>query len=159
MLDHCRRSRSVAAARLVPPWRFRFHQSVSVKPAEPLSPRLDREQRTIEAMLRIYCRGHHGATGGLCGECEDLLTYAGKRLRACPFQEAKPACNQCPIHCYAPALRERAREVMRYAGPRMLRRHPWLALTHLFDTLRPIPEWPRQRRSRPGGSAGQQPGP
>lgn len=125
---------------------------------QSLAPRLDREQRTIEAMLRIYCRDHHGATGGLCRECDDLLTYAGKRLRACPFQEAKPACNQCPVHCYAPALRERVREVMRYAGPRMLRRHPWLALTHLFDTLRSTPEWPRQRRSRPDGSAGRQPG-
>jgi hypothetical protein len=125
--------------------------------AERLPRRLDREQRTIEAMLRIYCPDHHGTTAGLCRECEDLLTYAGKRLRACPFQEAKPACNQCPVHCYAPALRERAREVMRYAGPRMLRRHPWLALMHLFDTLRAIPEWPRKPRRHPEASAGRQP--
>ncbi len=126
------------------------------QPAEGHSRRLDREHRTIEAMLRIYCRDRHGATVGLCRECEDLLTYAGKRLRVCPFQEAKPACNQCPIHCYAPALRERAREVMRYAGPRMLRRHPWLALMHLLDTLRSTPAWPRKRRPRPEDSAGRQ---
>lgn len=123
---------------------------VPQKPLEPLPPRLDREHRTIGAMLRIYCRDHHGGAGGLCGECADLLAYAGKRLKVCPFAEAKPACNQCPVHCYAPDRRERVREVMRYAGPRMLYRHPWLALMHLFDTFRPSPEWPRRRRPRPG---------
>ena len=131
---------------------------MSARPAERLPRRLDREQRTIEAMLRIYCRDHHGPTAGLCRECEDVLAYAGKRLRVCPFQEAKPACNQCPIHCYAPAMRERARGVMRYAGPRMLRRHPWLALLHLFDTLRSLPEWPRKPRPQPEDSAGRQSG-
>jgi hypothetical protein len=127
-----------------------------VQPEERLRPRLDREQRTIEAMLRIYCRDHHGTTAGLCRECEDLLTYAGKRLRVRPFQEAKPACNQCPIHCYARAVRERVREVMRYAGPRMLCRHPWLALMHLFDTLRSTPVWPRKPRRGSEGSTGSQ---
>jgi hypothetical protein len=51
-------------------------------------------------------------------------------------------------------MRERAREVMRYAGPRMLRRHPWLALMHLFDTLRAIPAWPRKPRPHTPGRAG-----
>jgi hypothetical protein len=49
-----------------------------------------------------------------------------------------------------------AREVMRYAGPRMLSRHPWLALMHFFDTLRSTTPWPRQERPRSKGSAGQQ---
>jgi hypothetical protein len=31
-----------------------------------------------------------------------------------------------------------AREVMRYAGPRMTWRHPWKALNHLFDKLRRV---------------------
>jgi hypothetical protein len=31
-----------------------------------------------------------------------------------------------------------AREVMRYAGPRMTWRHPWRALHHLFDKLRRV---------------------
>jgi len=36
------------------------------------------------------------------------------------------------------------REVMRYAGPRMLWRHPWLALAHLLvDGRRPAPPKPR----------------
>ena len=105
-------------------------------------------------MLRIYCRDHHAQIAGLCPDCEGLLDYAGKRLRVCPFHEDKPVCNKCAVHCYAPALRERVREVMRYAGPRMLYRHPWLAVLHLLDTLRPAPELPRKRPARkaPGPS-------
>ena len=41
---------------------------------------------------------------------------------------------------------ERVREVMRFAGPRMLARHPYLALMHLVvDERRPAPELPRRR--------------
>jgi hypothetical protein len=34
------------------------------------------------------------------------------------------------------------REVMRFAGPRMLARHPWLAIMHLIDDRRPPPPLP-----------------
>lgn len=34
------------------------------------------------------------------------------------------------------------REVMRFAGPRMLARHPWLAIMHLIDDRRPAPPLP-----------------
>jgi hypothetical protein len=34
------------------------------------------------------------------------------------------------------------REVMRFAGPRMLARHPFLAIMHLIDDRRPAPELP-----------------
>ena len=37
-------------------------------------------------------------------------------------------------------MRERVRQVMRYAGPRMLLRHPILALLHLRDERRPLSE-------------------
>jgi hypothetical protein len=33
-------------------------------------------------------------------------------------------------------MREKIRVVMRYAGPRMLFRHPWFAIQHLFDGFR-----------------------
>jgi hypothetical protein len=35
------------------------------------------------------------------------------------------------------------RAMMRYAGPRMLLRHPILAVLHLFDGKRHIPEYHR----------------
>lgn len=99
-------------------------------------PRMDREKRTIRAMIGIYCRAHHCGRRALCGECRELLDYAFARLDRCPFGEEKTPCAQCPIHCYKPAMRERVRDVMRYAGPRMLLRHTWLALRHQLDGVR-----------------------
>jgi len=98
--------------------------------------RLKREVETLRAMMMIACRGRHGATGNLCRDCEDLLAYAKGRLDKCPYQEQKPSCGHCPIHCYKPLMRERIREVMRYAGPRMIRHHPLLAVLHLLDGIK-----------------------
>jgi hypothetical protein len=68
-----------------------------------------------------------------------------ERLRRCPFQEGKTTCAKCPIHCYKPTMRERVRVVMRYAGPRMMLRHPSLAMWHLFDGRRKEPLKPAKR--------------
>ena len=94
---------------------------------------LKREYKTIEAMISLSCHGQHSTKKGeLCPACEELLTYAKARLDKCPYQKGKPTCARCPIHCYKPAMRERIREVMRYAGPHMLRRYPILAIRHLL---------------------------
>jgi len=100
-------------------------------PAE--SPRVGREKRTIRAMIEIYCRGHHEAAGALCPECQGLVVYAFGRLSCCPFGAEKTTCARCPIHCYKADMRQRVKEVMRYAGPRMLYRHPVLALWHKLE--------------------------
>jgi hypothetical protein len=97
-----------------------------------------REAATIEAMIRLYCRDRH-AGEALCAECAELLDYARERLARCPFQEGKTACGKCPVHCYRPEFREKVRTVMRHAGPRMLWRHPLLALHHLWDGRRREP--------------------
>jgi len=99
-------------------------------------PRMTREQVTVEAMIGIYCRGQHANGDSLCTECEALAEYARLRLQKCPFQQAKPTCAKCPIHCYTPDMRGKVRDVMRYAGPRMMVRHPVLAVQHLLDGRR-----------------------
>ncbi len=99
-------------------------------------------------MVGIYCHNRHGTRGELCGECRQLLDYAHARLDRCPFQEDKTTCANCPVHCYKPEMRERVRSVMRYAGPRMLYRHPFLAVLHLLvdgrrkQPLRPLHKAP-----------------
>jgi hypothetical protein len=103
-----------------------------------ISHRLNRERRTVQAMIRIYCRDHHGSRGKLCGECSDLWGYCQCRLDKCPFGAEKPTCVNCPIHCYQPALREQIRVVMRYAGPRMIWHHPILAVRHVLDSRREV---------------------
>ena len=98
---------------------------------------LERERRTIATMVSIYCADHHGGSdGSLCEECGEFLDYAEVRLKKCPYGDDKPTCANCPIHCYKPGRRAQVRKIMRYAGPRMLLRHPWLAITHKLDVLR-----------------------
>jgi len=101
--------------------------------------RLAREERTVRAMIRLYCRAHHSPAGDLCPECAALAEYARARLSRCPFAEHKPTCAKCPVHCYRHKEREAIRRVMRYAGLRMLLYHPLLALGHLLDGLRRAP--------------------
>jgi len=109
-------------------------------------PRLTREARTIEAMIRITCHAKHGTKRELCPECQELLDYALLRLEKCPFQELKSTCVTCQVHCYRAEMRERIRQVMRYAGPHMVYRHPYLAFMHLVvDSRREAPELPKRR--------------
>ena len=114
--------------------------------AQLAAPRLARELKTIAAMLRIYCRDHHGAAArgdaDVCGNCASLQDYARQRLAGCTYGPEKPTCVNCQIHCYGRRQREDMRTVMRYAGPRMLWRHPVLALAHIVDGRRPAPPRP-----------------
>ena len=75
---------------------------------------IEREQRTAEQMIRIYCRYKEG----------------NKEL--CTFGEQKKTCRNCPIHCYKPEMKKRMREVMRYAGPRMIFFHPITTIKHFI---------------------------
>lgn len=87
-------------------------------------------------MIRLYCLAHHSPPHSiLCTECETLLQYAHGRIERCPLGTAKKSCRKCSIHCYNPEMKARIREVMRYAGPRMLFHAPRLALLHLVNEL------------------------
>jgi len=108
-------------------------------------PRLRRERDTIEAMIAIYCRAHHQRVTTLCENCSKLLLYAEKRLSHCPFAENKPTCGNCKIHCYKNEMQTKVREVMRFSGPRMLLRHPIMALLHLLDGRRRPRSLPRKQ--------------
>ena len=110
---------------------------------DPGSPRYRRELLTLQRMIEIHCADHHAPAGRLCLPCQGLLDYADARLRHCPWGDSKPQCTRCTIHCYRAAEKEQAREVMRYAGPRMPWRHPILAIRHVLDRFR-TPK--RQRR-------------
>jgi hypothetical protein len=110
-----------------------------------------RERTTVALMIRLACRDRHGTSEGLCPECAELQAYADARLDRCPFQDGKPTCANCLVHCYKPEMRERIRDVMRYAGPRMLKRHPVLAVCHILDGLREPPELPKRKSGKAGG--------
>lgn len=100
--------------------------------------RLQRERRTITMMIGIYCADHHqnSSQRSLCDSCQDFQDYADRRLEKCPYGDDKPTCANCPVHCYKPARREQVKRIMRYAGPRMLLKHPVLAIRHQLDGFR-----------------------
>ena len=92
---------------------------------------LRREKKTIEKMIGIYCRDKH-QFNNLCDDCKDLLEYAIKRIENCQLIENKPTCLDCKIHCYKKDMKERVKLVMRYSGPKMIYKHPLLAINHLL---------------------------
>lgn len=99
-----------------------------------------RERRTTKIMIEMYCRHHHDgydrhAKGedSLCPACRELTAYVDARIDRCPMGENKTTCKDCPIHCYSAEKRERIRQVMRYAGPRLTFTHPLLTYHHLKD--------------------------
>lgn len=113
-----------------------------------------RELKTLQAMVRLYCRGHaHAGRDPLCPECAALLHYAVRRLRRCVFGDAKPTCAACVVHCYRAQTRDQIRAVMRWAGPRMLLRHPVLAIAHMLDERRAVPRL-AAKAAADDGSAG-----
>ncbi|PLX50425.1 MAG: nitrous oxide-stimulated promoter family protein [Desulfobulbaceae bacterium] len=101
--------------------------------------RMQAEAATIKAMIALYCRRHHGPGPQLCRQCRELEEYALQRLAACPFQEDKTTCGNCPIHCYQPKMRQQVRRVMQEIGPGMIMHHPLMAVRHLIDGLRKKP--------------------
>lgn len=108
--------------------------------------RILREKKTIRVMMGIYCRQKHGPEGQLCPDCAELLEYAYVRLDRCRYQADKPTCGNCPTHCYKPSMLKKIMAVMRFSGPRMTFRHPVLAMGHLMDSFKKVPEKPALKR-------------
>lgn len=97
--------------------------------------RIDREKRVVSLMITKYCNDHHHSTE-LCKSCTKLKEYTFKRLLECPFAKDKPVCASCKIHCYSKKEKEKIKEVMRYAGPKMLFAHPADTFFHFFDKIK-----------------------
>ena len=124
------------APRATPPATRKVHDKAR-------HPRLARELNTAQAMALIHCREVHGTAEGLCAACQSLMDYATRRLDRCVFGDDKPTCANCKVHCYNKENRESMRTMMRYAGPKMIYRHPVLALHHVVDGRRRAPALPK----------------
>jgi predicted amidophosphoribosyltransferase len=98
---------------------------------------IELEKLTIWHMIIIYCRGHHHLAPGICGDCGSILRYANERIETCPYNGApKPVCGLCRANCFTPDMYQRFALIMRYAGPRMVLRHPVLTIAHAWDAVR-----------------------
>ena len=102
---------------------------------ETLTRQMKKDIRLIGKFVEVYCAGRHGAIArgtfdlpaglesrNICPECASFLEYAVARRLKCPLEAEKPTCKRCRIHCYAPKQRETVREIMGYAGRRLIMR-------------------------------------
>lgn len=91
--------------------------------------------RLLARFIDIHCAGRHATAGRhevplpaglgtvrLCRECGYLMGYAAKKRLACPLEGNKPSCRRCRIHCYGEREQRSIRQVMAYAGKRMIMR-------------------------------------
>ena len=96
------------------------------------------EVKTVDEMIRLYCRGnHHEREEGadLCPSCKELADYARLRTEKCPRMAEKTFCSQCPIHCYKKDMVAKIVDVMRYSGTRLMLRHPAMTIYHAYCTF------------------------
>lgn len=96
------------------------------------------EKKVLYEMFLIYCEGKHGLKGELCDSCKELYGYACDRVDRCPNIETKTFCSACKSNCYKKDKRDAIRDVMRFAGPRMMFKRPVMAFKHAFVTLKGI---------------------
>lgn len=112
---------------------------------ETLTKYQKKDIRLIGKFVEVYCAGRHGAAGRtlfalpaelgtrkLCPECARFMEYAVARRIRCPLEAEKPSCKHCRIHCYAPAQREKVREIMAYSGRKLIMRGRLDYLFHYF---------------------------
>ena len=93
-----------------------------------LSNRIEREKRTVAVMVKMYCDHYHDKVGAICSDCDELTKFANERINRCIFQKDKPVCSGCQVHCYRTDMRDKIKTVMRFAGPKMMFRHPILGI-------------------------------
>jgi hypothetical protein len=109
---------------------------MTMKRAEPFKTKdLEREYKTVCAMIKLHCRKLHNSNG-LCDECKELLIYSEARIRKCPHYKSKIPCKNCSVHCYREPYKEKIRKIMRFSGPRMILYHPILALYHILSLFK-----------------------
>ena len=113
--------------------------NLSQHKSEVLTDKLALELKTITLMTKLYCQAHHQKVN--CIDCQSLISHAEQKLDRCVYGQDKPACQHCPIHCYKPFYREKTKYIMRYSGPKMLFKHPILAIKNI--RRRKLKQWLR----------------
>lgn len=87
---------------------------------------------TLKALFPIYCRKYHNSKKTkLCDSCKAELEYAIHKTEICPDKDQGKTCSECKVHCFESEHRERIKEIMRFAGPRLIWSHPLLAIRYL----------------------------
>jgi len=96
--------------------------------------RIEKDKKTLEFMISLYCEKKHKLGLENCPSCKDLYDYSIKRLENCRYGEEKTSCKKCKTHCYIPDKREKIREVMRFSGPRIMLYRPHQYIRYILNS-------------------------
>jgi hypothetical protein len=112
---------------------------------ESLTKYQKKDIRLLGKFVEVYCAGKHPDADrtaftlpaglgerNLCTECILFLEYAVAKRLKCPLETEKPTCKHCRIHCYDRPRRELVREIMGYAGRRLMTRGQLDYLWHYY---------------------------
>jgi len=112
---------------------------------ETVTKQQKKDIKLIGKFVEVYCARKHQGAGrtwialpatlgerSLCQECVAFLEYAVTRRLKCPLEAEKPTCKHCRIHCYDQLHREKVRQIMSYAGRKLLMRGRLDYLWHYF---------------------------
>jgi hypothetical protein len=97
---------------------------------------ITREKKMVGAMVKIYCKDHHGTKKSLCSECVEIKDYAKSRLENCRYQEKKPVCGKCGLKFFNNKFRDETEKMFMYSGSRMFFQHPILGIQHICDSFK-----------------------
>jgi Nitrous oxide-stimulated promoter len=91
---------------------------------------------TLQSLFPIYCGKYHSSEKGeLCDSCSAELEYAIHKTKICPEKDQGKTCSDCKVHCFEAEHRERIKEIMRFAGPRLIWSHPLLSVRYIYLKL------------------------
>lgn len=112
---------------------------------ETITKQQKKDIRLIGKFVEVYCSGKHPGSEHtcvalpadlgervVCPECASFLEYAVTKRLKCPLEAEKPTCKHCRIHCYDKLRREKVREVMSYAGRKLMMRGRIDYIWHYF---------------------------
>ncbi len=112
---------------------------------ETITSRQKKDIRLLAKFVEVYCTGNHRTAEhaplvlpeglgkrSLCPECTSFLEYGISKRLKCPLEAEKPTCKNCRIHCYDKQRREKVREIMAYAGRKLMMHGRLDYLWHYF---------------------------
>ena len=98
--------------------------------------RKEKELKIILTMIEMYYEQFMYLPDNHYEDFNELQKYVKRKVEHCPLGDKKTTCGKCTIHCYEPRMQEKIKKIMQYSGPRMIYRHPLMALYHLYYSFK-----------------------
>ena len=86
-------------------------------------------------MIKIFCKGNHpddnsNNSSNLCNMCHDMEKYIHNRIDYC--KQNNFFCAYCDNKCHPMDKSDYLKKIMRYSGPRILKKYPIMSIKHFL---------------------------